>query len=93
MDQHVPQHRRKARRDAPSDPLGRRGQGKFPFSGGALFFMDLKELQEAAAGLQAVPDRDRFPAWFRERSAHHVAQETKRLGFRGDVLLSFRRLR
>ena len=84
VDQHVPQHRRETRRDAPSDPLRRRGQGEFPLSGGALFLVDLKKLQQPAAGLQPVPDGDRLSARLRERPAHHVAQETERFGLGGD---------
>ena len=84
VDQHVPQHRRKSRRDALSDPLRRRGQGKLPLAGGALFLMGFEEFDQAAARLQAVPDGDRFSAGLRERPAHHVAQEAEGLVFRGN---------
>ena len=87
VDQHIPQHRPEARRDAPPDPLGRRREGQFPVSRGALLLAGLEEFDQPAAGLQAVPDTERLAAGLRERPAHHVAQKAEGLLLGGNAAL------
>ena len=82
VDQHIAQHRRKARRDAPPDPLGRPGQSQLPLSGCALLLTAFKELEQTPAGLQTIAQGD-FPFSFLGLSPHNPAEKKQRLLFCG----------